>query len=575
MSARFMIDYNIGTDVWGFGYSPDSPYGLTEGVYELPGLPPDGDWVLLATAFHLDPNSAAGLLVLADGHEYQLLNTWDESFLIEDPALTVTFRPERTTLRIDYRDGELAMYVGTDPEWDHVAQIAVDVVTDTGLILRYADESVRAAAMLEAARLLPGHWEDYDTLTEVEMAPTPPPIEARVSVVQAATTSNEPMVYALVGAPYGDMEFDIGKSCRWLEYFSDQMFVLDVNLGDPRYWIVNWALTFPNSEHAVTSINFFSRPVEFRKEQFNRAQQFYEMDDEAWVLFIDGTEGLSFDNSTLPNDYASMPFMSWIYREITRAETASQVSVVIPFFVFLRSAEIQNVTYDHPMNNVLDVNGDPLTPSVLQPVSVPYYLVANGLKRLIKVSRLRDPTFNWADIDTLATPAANVKCQVISYAYAHWNLQDIPPGQTDVPALSAVNDDGFRMRQQISKVRPVPGLQYAAWDDGSSDPAGVPGPWAMYTVTNTNPDFVPITDTPPTAPAPATDGIDTPLYDTVFRLNMRDGVWYEGGVSGNTPLVWNPDDQKWMTPYDPDKWPSSGVDSPDNPDYVDPPTPVP
>lgn len=574
MTERFTIEYSYNNDVWSLAYVPEGPYGLTEGEMTFPNNVPAGDWVLLTSPFHLTDNSAVGLLVVADGQEYQLLNTWDENVAIEEPGVTSVYISERVTLRIDYRDGELAMYVGTEPTWIQVATAVVGAIEDVGLILRYADNTRQASALLDGTRLLDGHWEDYDTITVSDVIP--PPTQARLATVvqQSATTSNEPQVYALVGAPYGDMEFDIGKSCRWLEYFSDQMFVLDVNLGEQRYWIVNWAITFPDSEHAVTRTNFFEKPDAFRKEQFTRAQQFYEMDDTSWVLFVDGTEGLSFDNASLPDDYDSMPFMSWIYREITRAETASEDIVCIPFFVFLRSDEVQNVTYARPSDSVVDEDGNPLVPPVLQPVSVPYYLPYQGMKRLIKVSTLRDSAFDWASLDIPAAADAGVKCQIVSYAYAHWNIHDISPGETEVPALSEANDDGFRMRQQISRVRPIPGLQYAAWDDGISE-VGVPGPWAVYITTNTNPDFVPITDTVPTVPAAATDGVDTPLYDTVFRLNMRDGVWYEGGVSGNTPMVWNSDDQKWTTPYDPDKWPSSGVGAPDNPDYVDPPTPVP
>jgi hypothetical protein len=386
-------------------------------------------------------------------------------------------------------------------------------------------------------------------------------------VVTPLSTS-EPTILVIVGAPFGDLEFDVGKSVRWSQFFGDKLFILDINVGEPRYWIVNWALTFPQSENAMTSINFFNDPVGFRKDQWAKAQTaFPTIDDAAWVLWVDGSEAISFDNASLPNDYAIAPFRSFVWREVQRAIAAGHDYAVLPFFAFLRSSEIQNVTYPQAQT-------DPNVPSVLQAISVPYYQAAQGLKRLTQVSALRNPAFDWSSLDTLATPDINAKAQIVSYAYAHWNINDIPPGETEVPALSAANDDGWRMCQKISKVRPIPGIPgTGAWNP-NDQPVGLPGPWAVATLTNTHPGFVPTTDTPPTASAAATAGIKTPLYDCAFRLNMRDGVWYEGGVSGNTPMVWDSENQKWTTPYDPTYWPDYGVKAGDNPDYVDPPTPT-
>jgi hypothetical protein len=46
-------------------------------------------------------------------------------------------------------------------------------------------------------------------------------------------------------------------------------------------------------------------------------------------------------------------------------------------------------------------------------------------------------------IDTPAVPTVGVMCQIISYAYMQLNIQDVPPGQTEVPPLSEANDDGY------------------------------------------------------------------------------------------------------------------------------------
>ena len=55
-------------------------------------------------------------------------------------------------------------------------------------------------------------------------------------------------IHGLVGSQFGDMEFDVGRSVRWLEYFVDTMHITDVNLGSTRYFVVNWARTFKDSK---------------------------------------------------------------------------------------------------------------------------------------------------------------------------------------------------------------------------------------------------------------------------------------------------------------------------------------
>lgn len=616
--STYLFDYNYGTNAWHLAYHPFSVGGLSEPAYDLPGIQPPGgrkDWSAYAEVYGVSEGAATGLVIKVAGgprkpdkppggggggtRNIALLGTWsllDPTIPVDENDEVYVVRHEGTIwLRIDYHSDTEELHLRSATArgaWVTAAVVPVKTPVDTGLWLWYTDPNVNADGYLTNVSLVPT-LEDLDGVTEVMLpAATFPeevaaPLDAfsraaafAVDATPGITADVEPVVYALIGAPFGDQEFDIGKSARWLEYFSDKLFALDVNLGDPRYWIVNWTLTFPHAEHAVTRINFFERPVDFRKEQFAKANKQYAMDDDSWVLWVDGSEGLSFDNSSLPDDYDFLQFMTFIYREIARAEANSEDSVVLPLFIFLRSAEVQNVTYDHASNDETGV-----IPPVLQPVSVPYYLPYQGLRRLMKASVLRDPAFDWASLDQPATPSSGVKAQIVSYAYAHWQYFDIPPGQTEVPALSEANDEGFRMRRRISKVRPVASLPAQAWDP-AADPAGVPGPWAAYTLTNTNPDFAPITDSPVTEPAAAALGIKTPLYDCVIRLNMRDGVWYEGSdtidgskVSGNTPMVWDSINERWTTPYDPNIWPSTGsqggVNAPSNPDFVAPPTPVP
>jgi hypothetical protein len=579
--SSFTFHYRHAIDAWILGYVPEGIVidAYPEPEYVLPGVVPEGDWALYAEMYGATDGTAVGLLVdLQDGRRISLLGTWNwpPDYTEEGGENTFVHLSTGTIeLKVEYHSEahELHLFVrsaSTTGVWQPIEIVLDATPLDTGLLLRYAWESTPASGYLTGVRLLEG-LEEPDGVTEVQLAPFAPVPETReVGVQPFITLGNEPTVYCLLGAPFGDMEFDIGKSARWMEYFSDKLFVLDINTGDPRYWIVNWTITFPDAEHDVTSTNYFVAPEVFRKELFQKADMKFNMDDDGWVLFVDGTEGLSFDVSSLPDDYEFNPFMSYVYREIARAEAVPATSVVLPLFVFLRSGEVQNVTYEH------DANMEDGSFSVLQPISVPYYLAAQGMKRLIKVNDLRRSDFDWGSIDRLATPSAGVKAQIVSYAYAHWNLLDIQPGETEPPPRTRENDDGFRMRMQISKVRPITGLPLA-WE--APDPVGIPGPWALSTLQNTHPDFVPITDAVPTSPNAAAAGVQCPLYDTVARLNMRDGVWYEGDVSGNTPMTWDALTGKWQTAYNPDRWVDKGVYAGDNPDYNEqvspvPPTPV-
>ena len=67
------------------------------------------------------------------------------------------------------------------------------------------------------------------------------------------------------------------------------------------------------------------------------------MEPEDWVIFVDAHEGLSIDTRTpQPNDVDVEPFRSYIYREISRANTAGKDRVVLPFYVFLRHDDLDH-----------------------------------------------------------------------------------------------------------------------------------------------------------------------------------------------------------------------------------------
>ena len=294
---------------------------------------------------------------------------------------------------------------------------------------------------------------------------------------QAQQTAQEAFIHALIGAPFGDLEFDIGKSVRWTQWFSDDVLITDVNLGEPRYWVVNWDKTFPEAHHNITGVNYFVDPVGFRKAQFAfaLADPTIILEDADWVLFVDAAEGMSVDDTSPPNDVDVQPFRSYIYREIQRAVDTGKDHVVFPFLAFLRHTNIGNVEYLHDA-----FQGAPLGFSTVeQSIGIPYYLPNQGLARLWKVSALKAANFDWTKLDQFQAPDAGVKVQLVSYCYAHWNEQDIVPPATTVPPLTASNDDGWRQRQLISKVRPVPGLPYQdPWKPPAQDPVGEAGPWA-------------------------------------------------------------------------------------------------
>jgi hypothetical protein len=305
-------------------------------------------------------------------------------------------------------------------------------------------------------------------------APTGPQFLA----VQGLQANAAALVHALCGAQYGDLEFDVGKSIRWTQWFVDDVFITDVNLGTPRYWIVNWTETYPFAYHAVTGINFFYDTVAFRKEQWRQAklERNIQYDPEDWVLFVDAHEGMAVDTrDPQPSNHDVEPFKSYLYREIARAEGLARDRVVLPFYAFVRHDNVVTAYYPSPAF----ADGTLGYTTATSTMGTPYYIASQGLTRLVKVRVLDDPAFNWSTMDVPSTAATGLNIAIVSYGYAHWNLQDIVPPATAVEPLSAANDDGWRMRQLLSRVRPIAGLPYAdPWKLPTQDSAGIPGPWA-------------------------------------------------------------------------------------------------
>ena len=431
-------------------------------------------------------------------------------------------------LRVEFFDGIAHFgYSATETTaWIELAELPCEAPAQAGVVLMPTQPD---EAVVSQFRLLPGRWSDEEVTFGVQTVVTAP--EPPVAV----TMSVEPVIHGLVGAQFGDLEYDAGRSVRWTQWFVDDMLITDVGRGDQRYWVVNWARVFPEVNSHVTGTNFWVIPKEFRKEQFRYAQTKMNMSDDDWVLWIDAHEGLICDTRSVPDDFSAIMFRSWIYREVARAVDASRDRIVLPFFAWVADNYLQVVTYPAGV-------GDP---NVTTTVAVPYYLPYQGLTRLMKVSVLKDPQFNWSDLDRpVPVVDSSIKLAVVSYGYGHWCIQDIPAGKTFAPPLSADTDEGWKMRNLISKVRPLAGLPYGPeWVDPDEDTPGLPGQWCFAQRNAPVPINVP---KPPPEAAPETAGLLTPLYHTVVRINLRDGMIYAAGETGNTHVEWNDTKKVWV-----------------------------
>jgi hypothetical protein len=337
------------------------------------------------------------------------------------------------------------------------------------------------------------------------------------------TTSAEPRTHAIVGAQFGDLEYDVGKSVPWTALFTDDVFIADINNGDPRYWVIDWDKSFAGSKFLSLGVDFFTDPAAWREAQFLAADAAWNYDNDDWVLFVDAHEGMSCDTRSLPDDVVVNPFASYVHREITRAVGLGADRVVIPFFAFVRNAVPSPTSWqitdpllvqDRLANSGSTFTVEDVNTATVQ-IGVPYYYQRNpfterGLIRLVKVSALRNPSFDWLSIDTLTTPSDDVKMQIISYAYARW-LDDDGVEQ------------GMKMRDKISQVRSLTGLPTVG-----TDATGTAGPYSTSTGGV-------LTDV--AGATSQTQPLLTPMYSGVFRDNPRDGVWYSVGALGPRPYA--------------------------------------
>ena len=340
----------------------------------------------------------------------------------------------------------------------------------------------------------------------------------------------EPFVHTIVGAQFGDLEFDVGKSVRWVDVVHRQRLrarrepwntaLLDRQLGRdvPRR----------PATRSPASTTSCCPPSSARSSGGSTSLEFGEPDDERLVPVARRPRRASASTTarcptTTPShrSRASSGVRSSVLRML--GENIGRAAVLrLPALGRHRQRHLRRRSARVPSGDV---------PPVMQALSVPYYQPHQGLRRLWKASELKKPDFDWSQLDAPTAPSASAKA-----ADPQLRLRPLEPAghrtaRHDGASAHRGNDDGWRMRKLLSKVRPIPGLPLAdTWippDQRSRRP-----PWAVGTGRRQQPG----PDSTPHRPAadgaaggsgPLAGGLVTPLYDCVFRLNMRDGVWYE------------------------------------------------
>lgn len=104
-------------------------------------------------------------------------------------------------------------------------------------------------------------------------------------------------IHGVVSTYFGDLEYDLGKSLGWTQNFCDSVYVLDVNTSDgSRQYIIDWDRQLPKGKYSFSPSSFFGSPdraAQWRQQSFERADAAWGYSSNDWVLFVDGTEGLS------------------------------------------------------------------------------------------------------------------------------------------------------------------------------------------------------------------------------------------------------------------------------------------
>ena len=414
-------------------------------------------------------------------------------------------------------------------------------------------------------------------------------------------------IHGIISSYFGDNELDVGKSVTWTQFFCDTEFILDAQVGTTiRRFVIDWAKTFPDAEYSYNAgTSFLSSPLEaaeWRKVSFDRADAEFGYSGDDWVLFVDATEGLSVDDETPPESfietYYGDPFKAYVLEEINNSGPAVDM-LYMPVWAFTRDSAPFKVfgIIDPALEDYLDeleLSPGSIPSGVYAGVSAAvlraanttetvsahsYYTYAGFLPRLIKVSALRSPGFDWSLLDTFVEVVpdepSSAACQeylaLITYAYARWAAPEDIDQETGL-AVNESADIGYQMRQAISEIRPIDGLGTASWDIADSVVESAPHQLlADYDDPRTNfgvgvtlgPQFSSAFNSStlnfnrrPVPPDPDAWTADiellTPLYDTTFRSNPREGIFYLNKTIG--PIPW--DEVTGQPALDPAIWAS-------------------
>lgn len=489
-----------------------SPFVVTTSLEFVIGTTYSGIYV--ASALSSGVRSFKALVADALGTLYTVTGQ-----LQEDVNGVVIASPVFATLATGSAPFSLAVFVTTpNATWYH--STAPDVITSftaaigftavQGGVITFGTDMTMSQSRLARVRMFNGTIPGYPVITETEIALSQ---DAPSDVISTLTVTDDPVIHAIIGAQLGDLEIDIGKSVPWTSFFANDVYLTDINVGDPRYWVIDWDRTFRTAKYTSLTIDYFTDPAGWREAQFLMADAAWNYHPEDWVLFIDGHEGLSCDNRSQPDDVSVSPFASFIHREVQRAIDLGAQWAAIPWYAYVRTGVVSAVSYEiedpalvaqRLLASGLDISVADVNTATVH-VGVPYYYqpTPGGMVRLVKVAALRDPGFDWNMLDQLTAPSANVKVQVVSYGYAHWlNPEDGV-------------DDGFAIRRMMSRVLPLTGLPMIGADN-----AGVQGPYSYSNGTD-------LLHNPGVGVA---QPILTPMYSSVFRDNPRDGIWYLPGV---------------------------------------------
>lgn len=363
-------------------------------------------------------------------------------------------------------------------------------------------------------------------------------------------------VHAIIGTYFDDLEFDVGKTVPWTARFVNSTFITDTAVSTgPRYWVVEWSAQLPEAKHTVLLQPYFNDAAAYRQAQFAAADAAWNYADDDWVLFVDASEGLSINDANPPTNISVSPFHSYVYRAVANGVGTS---ISLPYFVYVCEKDINRVAYASMTQDAIDafnadngnrdINGNIIpTPDIGRvqiDVAVPYY-IPTGMVRLVKVSALRSPGFDWSQLDTFTEPQETVAdLQIVSYAYADWT----PLAYDFVnEGIAAGENVGALLRTKIADVRMPDGLSLASpWGDPAQTSAlgAVQGPYVDIDIDN---NLIMVA-----GETPEVDAVRTPTYPTIFRKNLRDGVYYLNEELGNLPVIWN--GGGWIAAVDPYVW---------------------